>query len=148
MKQVTGSRVPPTGRRPAPRRASALVPLVLGVFVVISAVRLIFFHENKYEHLAAQITRAIAANDMRPVEKDFNAIRRPQLENRAKVGGLSDFVNAEGKLEKIKEQTVSDAKTGEHRFVATFEKGRRAEDLTVDADGKVVDFHIKPIENP
>jgi len=137
-----GPGMPP--RRPA--RGKALLPLVLGVIVTISAFNVFAHRENRYEQLATDVTRAIAANDMRPVEKDFNAIRRPKREDRAKVGGLSDFVNAEGKLKNVKEQTPPDAKSGTHRFVATFEKGQRAEDLTVDADGKVVDFHVTPLE--
>ncbi len=139
---------PPSGAAAPPASGRRkLLPIVLGVFLVGWLVNaFVFHHENRYERLASEITRAIAANDMHPVEKDFNAIRRPQLENRAKVGALSDFVNADGKLEKVREQTASDVKTGEHRFVATFERGQRAEDLTVDADGKIVDFHVKPLE--
>jgi len=128
-------------------RMKVVLPLVLGVVLVGNLVNtLVFHHENRYERLASDVTRAIAADDMRPVEKEFNAIRRPQLEDRAKVGSLSDFVNAEGKLKKVRETTPGDAKAGTHRFIATFEKGERAEDLTVDADGKIVNFHVTPIE--
>ena len=150
MKQLNtpgGTPPPPPpitpGRPLRPSRSKALLPLVLGAVVFFSAFNLFTHRENKYERLASEITRAIAANDMRPVEKDFNAIRRPQLEDHAKVGGLSDFVNVEGKLKRVREQTPADAKSGEHRFIATFDKGTRAEDLTVDAEGKVVDFHVR-----
>ena len=145
MKQLSGQGAggAPAAARP-PRRGNALIPLVLGVFLVINLVRVLFFHENKFERLATDVTHAIAKNDMRPVEKDFNAIRRPQLEDRAKVGSLSDFVNADGALRSVKEQSASGAKVGQHRFIATFEKGKRSEDLTVDADGKIVDFHVTP----
>jgi len=141
--------LPSPGQANAPRpagRSKVLLPLVLGVVVAVSAFNVFSHRENRYERLASDVTRAIAANDMRPVEKEFNAIRRPQLEDRAKVGALSDFVNAEGKLKNVKEQTPPDAKSGTHRFVATFEKGQRAEDLAVDADGKIVDFHVTPLE--
>jgi hypothetical protein len=31
-----------------------------------------------------------------------------------------------------------------HWFVAEFERGTRIEDLTLDADGKIAAFHIRP----
>ncbi|GAC1306137.1 MAG: hypothetical protein NVSMB19_18060 [Vulcanimicrobiaceae bacterium] len=127
-------------------RVRAALPFALGVVVLISAFNLFLHHENRYEKLATDVTHAIAANDMRPVEKEFNAIRRPQLENRAEVGRLSDFVNADGKLKSIKEQAAPAGKPDTHRFIATFEKGQRAEDLTVDAEGKITSFHVTPLE--
>ena len=36
---------------------------------------------------------------------------------------------------------------GYHHFTAAFDKGTLAEDLTVDADGKIADFHVRPIES-
>ncbi len=129
-----------------PNRTRALVPLVLGVAILASALNIFTHRSNRYEKLATEVTRAIANNDMRPVEKEFNAIRRPQLEDRGKVGRLSDFVNAEGKLQRVKEQPQTDGKPNVHRFVATFEKGKRAEDLTVDGDGKIVDFHVTALD--
>ncbi|GAC1302799.1 MAG: hypothetical protein NVS2B3_17650 [Vulcanimicrobiaceae bacterium] len=146
-----GTPPPPTppsrpGAPQRPGRLKALLPLALGAAILFSAFNLFTHRENRYEKLATDVTRALAANDMRPVEKEFNALTRPKLENRAKVGGLSDFVNAEGALRGIKEQPQSDGKPNVHAFIATFEKGRRAEDLTVDADGKIVDFHVTPLE--
>ncbi len=135
-------------RTGAPNRAKSLVPLLLGALVLLSAFNIFSHRENRYEKLASDVTHAIAANDMRPVEKDFNAITRAKLEDRGKVGSLSDFVNADGKLEGVKEQAQPEGKPNTHLFIATFEKGRRAEDLTVDADGKIVDFHVKPLEGP
>jgi len=152
MKQVTGTSTPVTPgsgggaavtARPFDVRRFVIAVVVL--FVVIWAVKTVFFHANHYEALADGVTKAIANNDMRPVEGEFNALRRPQLEDRGKVGRLSDFVNAEGAFKSVKEDTPSGSQPGYHHFVAHFDKGDLAEDLTVDSDGKIADFHVKPL---
>lgn len=97
-------------------------------------------HEN--EHLADQVTRAIIANDMRPVEKEFNAIVRPKLENRASVGRLSDELNTSGKFEGVHETTPQSSADGKHTFEAKFEKATWVEDMTLDQDGKITAFHV------
>jgi hypothetical protein len=99
-------------------------------------------HQNRYEKLADAVTKAIAANNMAPVEQDFNAQYRPQLENRARVGALSDMVNALGTFQGAKEDPGSDASSGDHRFVAHFDKGQLYEDLKVDSEGKITSFHL------
>jgi hypothetical protein len=132
---------------PAPRRPAALRgQLVFFVVLVVTAVafRLIVPHHNRYEALATNVTRAIISNDMRPVESDFNALRRPQLENRAKVGQLSDDLNALGAFKGLKETTPSDARAGYHTFAARFEKATWDEDMLLDADGKIAAFHVHP----
>jgi len=144
---------PPPSPSPPPFRAGGsrapsgprklVVPIVIALAVFFGANKLLH-HENRYEKLATDVTKAIAANDMHPVDKEFNALTREKLHDRGKVGQLSDFVNADGKLKKIKEDTPSGSAPGFHHFVATFENGQRAEDLTVDADGKIADFHVRP----
>jgi hypothetical protein len=100
--------------------------------------------ENHNEQLADRVTMAIVANDMRPVEPDFNALARPGLENRAKVGRLSDDLNALGKFKRTHETTPKDAPPLRHTFDADFEKGAWVEDLTFDSDGKIASFHVHP----
>jgi hypothetical protein len=102
------------------------------------------FGENQYEKMADQVTKAIIANDMRPVEKDFNAIVRPKLLDRARVGTLSDQLNALGPLKRIKENTPSGARTGEHTFAVEFQKGTWSEDMTLDSEGKIASFYVRP----
>ncbi|MBD5634436.1 MAG: hypothetical protein IAI49_08165 [Candidatus Eremiobacteraeota bacterium] len=122
------------------------VPIIAAAVLVIAFVLYHFLHhrESHAEHLAVVVTRALAANDMRPVEPDFNALRRPELENRAKVGRLSDFVNAEGAFKGVKDDTPSGSAEGYHHFIAHFDKGDLAEDLTLDADGKIAKFDVRP----
>jgi len=102
------------------------------------------FGENHYEKTADQVTKAIVANDMRPVESDFNAIVRPKLLNRARVGELSDELNALGPLKRVKETTTKDARDGEHTVDAVFEKATWQEVLTMDSDGKIAAFYVHP----
>jgi hypothetical protein len=97
-------------------------------------------HQN--EHLADQVTKAIIANDMRSVEKEFNAMVRPKLENRASVGRLSDELNALGKFEGVHETTPQGSEGGKHTFAAKFEKATWVEDMTLDQDGKIAAFHV------
>lgn len=100
------------------------------------------FGPNHNEQMADQVTKAIVANDMRPVESDFNAIVRPKLLNRAKVGELSDELNALGAFKGVKEVENKDAKTGEHDFDARFEKATWHEVLVLDSDGKIAAFYV------
>ncbi len=122
------------------------------IVVVIAAVALAWFlfrpHGNPYEKLATEVTQAIENNDMRPVEKDFNAIPRAQLEDHAKVGRLADDLNALGKLKDIKEDTPAGSAPTYHHFQAHFEKGTWLEDMTMDNDGKIASFHVHAPRQP
>lgn len=149
MKQLPPSYVqPPSAGAAAGARAAGsvrkfAVPVVIAIALIFGGSKLLH-HENSYEKLATDVTKALAANDMRPVEKEFNAITRAKLADRGKVGTLSDFVNVEGALESVKEDTPSGSNPNFHHFVASFKNGKRAEDLTVDNDGKIADFHVRP----
>jgi len=120
----------------------ALVIFIVLVWIVNSLVH----HENRYEKLADSVTAAVASNDMRPVESEFNALRRPALENRATVGRLSDFVNELGAFKRTKEDTPANSPAGFHHFVAQFDKGTRSEEITLDADGKIAKFQIHSVQ--
>jgi len=100
--------------------------------------------ENHYEQLADQVTRAIVANDMRPVEKEFNALARPQLENRARVGELSDELGALGTFKRSHEEVVAGETAGVHTFSAEFAKATWRIQMRIDSDGKIAAFRITP----
>jgi hypothetical protein len=105
--------------------------------------------ENHYEQLADQVTKAIVVNDMRPVEKDFNALARPQLENRAKVGALSDQLNALGTFSGAHEDKSAEGTDPNiHVFKAVFSKGAWQIMMRIDADGKISAFQIHPPPDP
>ncbi len=135
------------GRRPQSRAPRALGrQLFVFAIVVVTALvfRLVVPHTNRYERLADNVTKAILANNMKPVEGEFNALRRPQLEDRAKVGQLSDDLTALGAFKGVKETTPSGASEGYHTFAARFDKATWSEDMTLDADGKIAAFHVHP----
>jgi hypothetical protein len=99
---------------------------------------------NHVEQLASDVTKAIVANDMRPVAPDFNAIPRAKLNDRGYVGHLSDQLNALGAFKGVKEDTPSSAPQGEHHLVATFDKAAWQEEITFDSDGKIAHFKVYP----
>jgi hypothetical protein len=111
--------------------ALAVLPMFVGCF-----------GPNKNERLADRVTGAIMANDMRPVEKEFNAIVRPKLENRQQVGRLSDQLNALGRFKGVRETTPRGTPDGKHIFEVDFQKAKWVEDMAIDADGKIASFHI------
>jgi hypothetical protein len=96
---------------------------------------------NANEKLADRVTEAIVNNDIRPVEKDFNALTRPKL-TRAAVGRLSDQLNALGKFHRTHETTPKGAPAGRHTFDAIFDKATWHEDMVLDEDGKIAAFYI------
>jgi hypothetical protein len=97
--------------------------------------------ENANEKLADRVTQAIVNNDMKPVEKDFNALTRPKL-TRGAVGRLSDQLNGLGKFQRTHETTPKDQTGGKHTFDAVFDKATWHEDLTLDEDGKIAAFYV------
>jgi hypothetical protein len=99
---------------------------------------------NHVEQLASDVTKAIVANDMRPVAPDFNAIPRAKLSDRGYVGHLSDELNALGAFKGVKEDTPSSAPQGIHHLSVTFDKATWQEELELDSDGKIAHFKVYP----
>jgi hypothetical protein len=106
------------------------------------------FGPNNSERLANRVTMAIIANDMRPVEKEFNAMVRPKLENRQMVGRLSDQLNMLGRFNGVRETTPRGVPGGAHTFEVDFEKAKWVEDMTIDQDGKIATFHVHHLLGP
>ena len=115
------------------------VPLAVALLALTGC-----FGPNQYEKQADAVTKAIIANDMRPVEKDFNALVRPKLESRARVGALSDQLAALGAFQGAKENTPAGAPPRAHKFDASFEKATWTECATYDEDGKIAAFDVLP----
>jgi len=143
MQNVTPVAAPPATRAKKPGLHLQILGVVALVLLVFGTQRLIH-HENQYEATADAVTKAIAANDMTPVLGDFNAIRRPELQDRARVGNLSNMEVALGAFKGSKEITPANAPQGAHEFTETFANGTLDEKFVLDADGKIVTFHIGP----
>lgn len=95
--------------------------------------------ENKNEREADKITRAVMANDLRPVQDDVaKGITIP----RVKVAEWSDELNEQGKLLSVKE-TTANCSPGWHCFDVKFEKRAYVERMRLDENGKVVSWNFK-----
>jgi hypothetical protein len=147
---VNQGSIPNVTPRPAATAPKIGLPqLVVGALIVLVVIfglyKIFKHHESHAEHLAVVVTRALANNDMRPVESDFNAIRRPELANHAKVGRLSDFVNAKGNFKGLTEDTPAGSPTLDHHFIAHFSNGDLQERLELDEDGKIAKFDVRSL---
>jgi hypothetical protein len=98
--------------------------------------------QNHNEREAERITRAVVANDLRPVQND---IAKGVTITRVQVAEWSDELNAQGKLLSVKETTAG-CEPGWHCFDVRFEKRTYVEQMRFDENGKVVDwdFHMAP----
>ena len=145
--------VPPDPARPVPAPApppwrppgmrQRLLPIVFVLFAML-VWSLFQPRPNVNEQVAMQVTDAVIANNMQPVESKFNAITRQYVEDRGRVGRLSQQLNDLGKLESLKEDTPKEAQPRYHRFVVRFDKATWIEEMTYDLDGKIESFHIHP----
>jgi hypothetical protein len=112
------------------------------ILIVLILYTLFRPHQNANEVLATRVTKAIVANDMKPVEPIFNAADREKLENRVLVARLSQDLNDLGKFNSVQEDTPNPSPTGYHFFKAKFEKGTWVEEMHFDSEGKIVVFRV------
>jgi hypothetical protein len=98
--------------------------------------------QNRNEREADRVTRAVIANDFKPVEND---IAKGVSITRVQIAEWSDELNAQGKLLSVKETTANCA-PGWHCFDVKFQKREYVERMRFDENGKVVnwDFHMGP----
>jgi hypothetical protein len=95
--------------------------------------------QNKNEREAERITRAVMNNDLRPVQGD---IEKGLTIPRVKVAEWSDELNAQGKLQSLKERTTG-CQPGWHCFDVKFEKRNYVENMRLDENGKVANWNFK-----
>ena len=146
IKNVTPIAVAAKPPLPAPR---LLIAGAVGAILLLGIALFAFSHHaNRYESVADDVTKAIVNNDMTPVAQDFNAIRRSELADRARVGKLSDMVIALGAFKGSTEITPAGSASGFHEFTETFASGTLDEKYELDSDGKIVRFHIGPKPTP
>jgi hypothetical protein len=98
--------------------------------------------QNRNEREADRVTRAVIANDFKPVEND---IAKGVSITRVQIAEWSDELNAQGKLLSLKETTANCA-PGWHCFDVKFQKREYVERMRFDENGMVVkwDFHMAP----
>jgi len=128
---AAGPGLPPNQRR--------LIVYVLVAIVAIVLVRGLFFHENKYEKLAREVTVGLQQNDFAAVEKYQNAETATEL-NRGIVGRAADQLAPLGKIKSVKEITDSKAPPRGHEFTVTFDHGTVDEKMKLDPQDKIVSF--------
>jgi hypothetical protein len=96
--------------------------------------------QNKNEKEADKITKAVIANDMRPVTDDLDPAIRSSI-TRVKVAQLSDELNDQGAYNGLKENDTG-CRTGFVCFDVNFEKRPYKEMMKVGSDGKVQSWYI------
>jgi hypothetical protein len=136
----TGGTVGTTVKAKSNMRAIVIAAIV--VFVLVLGYKLFHHHRNTYEATADAVTIAIEKNDMTPVLHKFNAIRLPELEDRERVGRLSNLLAPLGEFKGSKEITPAGSDAGFHAFTETFAQGTKYEKYELDADNKIVKFYI------
>jgi outer membrane murein-binding lipoprotein Lpp len=98
--------------------------------------------QNKYESEAQKITEAVMHNDLGPVKNDL----APNVQiTRVKVANWADELDAQGKLQSVKEVTPCN-RSGYHCLTVKFDKGTYNEWIQMDDQNKVVNwyFHAAP----
>ncbi len=135
--QPTPRSMPPP---PARTRQRQLLWLALAVVVIALLVRACAGHENKYEHLARELTQAVQTNDMAAVQKLENVGTAADM-SRARLGAASDTLAPLGKIKRVKENTPSGDPPRVHEFDVTFDKGVVHEKIEFDPQDKV--FHFR-----
>jgi hypothetical protein len=95
---------------------------------------------NKNEREADKITRAVIANDMRPVIDDFDPSVKPKI-TRVKVAQLSDELSAQGAYKGLKENDQG-CDPGYVCFDVQFDQRPYRERMQIGSDGKVRDWWI------
>lgn len=90
--------------------------------------------QNKYESEGQKITEAVMHNDLSPVKKDL----APNVQlTRVQVANWADELDAQGKLESVKEVTPC-SRPGYHCLTVKFEKSTYNEWIQFDDQNKVV----------
>lgn len=140
MKNVTAP--PPRTVMPADARRNQLIVLAVIVILFVVLVRACAAHENKYEHIARELTEAVQSNDYNAVAKLENSETAAEM-GRGRLGSAADALGPLGKVRSVKEDTPPGEAVREHEFTVTFEKGAAHETIVFDPDDKVFHFAYK-----
>ena len=94
--------------------------------------------QNRNEREAQRITRAVIANDFKPVQDD---VAKGIAITRVQIAQWSDELNSQGKLLSVKE-TPATCDPGWHCFAVKFQKHTYVEKMRFDENGKVVNWNF------
>jgi hypothetical protein len=145
--QPTGVRGPAVAGSGSTIKLRQVVIAALVAFVLFVVVRGLFFHENKYETIARELTVALQKNDLPAVEKYQNA-ETATLVNHGVVGRASDELAPLGRLKHVKETTPAGAPPRGHEFTVTFDRGAVDEKIRFDPQDKIVMFKYDVSKGP
>ncbi len=99
--------------------------------------------QNKYESEAQKITQAVMHNDLAPVKNDL----APNVHlTRVQVANWSDELDAQGKLQSVKEVTPCN-RAGYHCLTVKFDKSTYDEWIQMDDQNKVVNWYFHQAAN-
>jgi hypothetical protein len=141
VKNVT---TPPPRTVMAPKaRQNQLIVLAVIVILFVVLVRACAAHENKYEHIARELTEAAQKNDLSAVTKLENSETVAET-TRARLGHAADVLAPLGTVRRVKDVTPEGDPARVHEFEVTFDKGTVHEKIQFDPDDKVFHFGFDP----
>ena len=126
---------------PTPRsRQNQLIILAVFVVVLVLLVRACQGHENRYEHIAHELTQAVQNNDLAAVQKLENIQTAADM-SRQRLGRAADDLAPLGVIKRVHEVPTTSTTPRVHEFDLTFDKGHAHEIIGFDPADKIVHFH-------
>lgn len=129
--------MPPNARR----NQMIVLAVILVLFLVL--VRACSGHENKYEHIARELTEAVQKNDAGEVAKLENVETAAEM-NHQRLGAAADALGPLGAVRTVRDVTPAGSGPRVHQFDVTFAKGTDHETIQFDPEDKVYHFHYDP----
>jgi hypothetical protein len=130
---------PPRTVMPPKARQNQLIVLAVILVLFVVLVRACAGHENKYEHIARELTEAAQKNDYTAVTKLENSETVAET-TRARLGNAADKLAPLGAVKRVKDTTPEGDPARVHEFEVTFDKGTVHEKIQFDPDDKVFHF--------
>jgi len=142
MKNVTPGPGPVRTGTAAPvmdARRNQIFILAVFVIVLVLLLRACSGRENRYEHIAHQLTQAVLSNDVAAVQKLETKETAADMSHQ-RFGQAVDAFAPLGKIESVKEVTPPNDGARVHEFDVKFSNGTVHEKIKFDPDDKVFKF--------
>jgi hypothetical protein len=146
MKNVTPGPGPVRTGTAAPvmdGRRNQMIILAVFVVVLVLLVRACSGRENRYEHIAHQLTQAVQSNDVAAAQKLETRETAADMSHQ-RFGQAVDAFAPLGKIESVKEVTPPNDGDRVHEFDVRFQNGTVHERIKFDPDDKVFKFVFNP----